>query len=180
MRTKAPGFTLIEALIALVVVAVLVALAVPAVAGAMAAGHSAASQATLSETLLEALNHSTITGSEVVVCSREGDDCSGQVDWSSGWLAFADLNGNRSRESNETILRRQSGLEYGVRLRSTRGRTRIVFQPTGGATAGSNVTFTFCDRRGAEKATSIILANSGRMRRAPASAKAAGACLDGG
>lgn len=179
MRANAAGFTLIEALIALVVVALLVALAVPAVAGAVAAGHSAASQASLTEALLQALNHSTITGSEVVVCSSSGDNCSGQVDWSSGWLAFADLNGNRSRDANETVLRRQSALEYGVRLRSTKGRTRIVFQPSGGATAGSNVTFTFCDRRGEEKATSVILANSGRMRQDKASSRAARACLDG-
>ena len=50
-----------------------------------------------------------------------------------------------------------------MHLRSTAGRTRLVFQPNGG-NAGSNVTFTLCDGRGAATATTLVLANDGRLR----------------
>ena len=63
-----------------------------------------------------------------------------------------------------------------VRLRSTAGRTRIVFQGNGG-NGGSNVSFTLCDGRGPERARSLILANFGRLREdAPSPQNAAAAC----
>ena len=54
-----------------------------------------------------------------------------------------------------------------------------MFQPNGG-NAGSNVTFTLCDSRGIEKATTLVLANDGRLRQGKPSADAAQACVYGG
>ena len=45
-------------------------------------------------------------------------------------------------------------------MRSTVGRTKIVIQPSGG-NAGSNVTYTLCDGRGAAMAESLVLSNRG-------------------
>ncbi len=178
MRGRTPGFTLIEALIAMTVVALLVALAVPAVGAAFAATRSGDAKARIVSTLLAALGHSTVTGAEVVICpSGDGESCSSSIDWSGGWIAFADLDGNRVRGPGETMLRRDPALAGDTRLRSTSGRTRIVFQPHGGAAAGSNVTFTLCDGRGPAKATAVVLANSGRIRQDTATPEAAQACL---
>jgi len=178
MAGKAAGFTLTEAVIALCVSAVLLAVAVPAWSGALAAAHSGSARTVLATTLLDAIRHSALTGVEVVVCPHGGGAtaCSGEVDWSGGWMAFADLNGNRSRDANETLVHKAAALDDSVRLRSTAGRTRLVFQPNGG-NAGSNVTFTLCDRRGAAKATTLVLANDGRLRAGTPSAAAAEACL---
>ncbi len=63
-----------------------------------------------------------------------------------------------------------------TRLRHAARRPRLVFQPNGG-NAGSNVTFTLCDRRGAAKATTLVLANDGLLRAGTPSAAAAEACL---
>jgi type IV fimbrial biogenesis protein FimT len=52
-----------------------------------------------------------------------------------------------------------------------------VFQPNGG-NAGSNVTFTLCDGRGAAQARSLVMANDGRLRATPAGAAAARACME--
>jgi len=61
-------------------------------------------------------------------------------------------------------------------LISSKGRTRIRFQPSGG-NAGSNVTFTFCDGRGARAATAYAMANSGRLHETtPKPANVAEAC----
>ena len=64
-----------------------------------------------------------------------------------------------------------------VRLRSTIGRTRLVFQPNGGS-AGTNMTFTLCDGRGTSHATALVLNNTGRLRSATPDAGAARACVD--
>jgi len=180
MHHRTEGFTLIEAMIVMLIAAILLAIAVPAWSNAMSAAHNGATRGTLATTLLAAVHHSALTGAEVVVCPRTGvDQCSGSVDWSMGWIVFADLNGNRSRDANETLVRQVSMLEGGVRLRSTVGRTRLVFQPNGG-NAGSNVTFTLCDGRGTEQATTLVLANDGRLRQGKPTAAAAQACVYGG
>lgn len=178
---KPSGFTLVEALVVLAILALLATFSVRISRDAVLAGHAASGRSALSETLLAALNQSTISQSKVVVCaSTDRKTCSGGVDWSAGWTAFIDADGDRQRGDAETIVRTHQGLYPGIRLVSSVGRTRIVFQPYGGVNAGSNVTFTFCDARGAAKASTIILANSGRMRTAPATPAQAQACLGEG
>src|SRR5690606_34468001 len=133
------GFTLIEALIAMLLVALLLGVAVPAWTSASAATRSAAARAALEGTLIRGMRHATITGARVVVCPAATVGCRDTVDWSGGWIAWADLDGDRRRDPNETLLQRAPPLAGGVRLRSTTGRRRLVLQPHGGAAAGSNV-----------------------------------------
>jgi multidrug efflux system membrane fusion protein len=86
-----------------------------------------------------------------------------------------------ARTTPEFVVLR-SGLRAGervvtegqVRLRSTTGRTRVVYQGNGG-NAGSNLTFTLCDGRGPAQARSLVISNAGRVRDAPAMAEAAAA-----
>lgn len=173
------GFTLIEAGLALAVLGVVAGIAIPAVSGTISAAHAGTARAAMVEAFSKALTHSTITGAEVVLCpTHGGDGCFDSIDWSGGWIAFADLDGNRSRGPNETVLLRQAPFAHGVHLRSTSGRKRLVFQPQGGAAAGSNVTFTLCDSRGAAKASELILANSGQFRQDGADPVAASACME--
>lgn len=177
-RTDA-GFTMIEAVIAMAITAVLFAVAVPAWTNARAAVHSGTTRAELEGSLLDAVHHASITATEVVICpSSDAVRCSGGPDWSHGWIVFADLNADRNRDANETLLRQAPPLHGGVRLRSTQGRTRLVIQPNGG-NAGSNVTFTLCDGRGPAKATTLVISNSGNMRHGVPTAAAAQSCAYG-
>jgi len=179
MNRRARGFTLIEAVIVMLIAATLLAIAVPAWSNAMAAAHNAAARTALAGSLLDAVRRSALTGGEVVMCPDTGAArCKGGVDWSGGWIVFADPNGNRTREASETVLQQIEALEGGVRVRTTTGRTRLVFQPNGG-NAGSNVTFTLCDGRGVNRATTLVLANDGRLRQAKPGAAAAQACVYG-
>lgn len=173
------GFTLIEALIAMLLVALLLGVAVPAWTSASAATRSAAARAALEGTLIRGMRHATITDAPVVVCPAATLGCRDTMDWSGGWIAWADLDRDRRRDPNETLLQRARPLASGVRLRSTTGRRRLVLRPHGGAAAGSNVTFTLCDARGADSATSLVMANSGQLRAGKPSRAAALACVSG-
>lgn len=179
MRRKDRGFTLIEALIALTASATLVAVAVPAWTSASAKAHTAAAKVQLATTVVDAVRHSSVTATEVVICpSADGRACATTTRWEGGWLAFADRDGNRRPGPGETRLRRAEPLAGSIRLRSTTGRTRLVFQPHGG-NAGSNVTFTLCDGRGSRYASTLVLSNGGNLRQGTPAPAAALACVHG-
>lgn len=178
MSRLAKGFTLIEALIVLAIAAVLLAVAVPAWSQARAAASAGAVRADLAASLLDAVRHSAITGSEVVVCPAGANGCNGSTSWDGGWMVFADINGNRAPDPNETRVASVGPLPDAVHLRTTTGRTRLVFQPNGG-NAGSNVTFTLCDSRGPKFATTLLLSNAGQMRTGQPTAAAAWNCVYG-
>lgn len=181
MSKDAKGFTLLEAMIAMAVVAVLATIAIPSWQSARASVHASKTRTEMLETILAAVRHSAVAGTEVVLCHPTDADvthCSKTTNWSGGWALFADINGNRTREANEPVIHRQSALSGGVRLWTTGGRTRVIFQPNGG-NAGSNVTFTLCDDRGPGKAVTFVLDNYGRMRWGRPTATAAQECAYG-
>ncbi len=176
MRRRHEGFTLIEVVIALCVTSILAGIAVPALQDAAEAGRSGAAKGHLYESWLSAVSHAANTGSEVVLCPGDATGCRASTDWSSGWVTYADINGNRARDAHEPILSLAGPVGGKVHLRSTSGRTRMVFQPNGG-NAGSNITWSLCDGRGAEAASTIVVSNAGRLRLGTPTAAAAQACM---
>lgn len=176
MRRMQTGFSLVEVATAMAVAAVLAGVTLPAYRGAREAAHGAAARAALGESLIAAISHAANAGNEVVLCPGDANGCRTSIDWSRGWVAFADTDGNRQRSPGEPLLREQTALQGQVHLRSTTGRTRLIFQPNGG-NAGSNVTFTLCDGRGPAKATTLVLANDGRLRNGTPTRAAAEACM---
>ena len=171
------GWTLIELLIVLALASLLFGLAVPAVSGGIEAARASDARAQLEISLASASNHAAITGVRGVLCpSSNGQECDDTPDWSAGWLVFLDSNANRELEGGERVLKVQPALHGRVHLRSTAGRTRIVFQGNGG-NAGSNATFTLCDGRGPGKAQALVMANAGTLRDgAPTAANLAATC----
>ena len=180
MPRKAPGFTLIEALAVLVVAAVLLAIAIPAWSHARAAARSQAVRATLAASMLGAVRHSALVGAEVVVCPvAASGQCNRSTNWDHGWIGFADTNANRMPDPGEMRLEGGNPLPADVHLRTTPGRTRLVFQPNGGS-AGSNATFTLCDARGPASAMTLVLSNTGQFRAGRPTESAARNCVYGG
>ena len=176
MHQRPHGFTLVEAVICLAVAAILLGVAVPTMQDALARSRASAARGMLLSTLTTAIGHAAATGTEVVLCPAAGSACRDTFDWSEGWIAFADLDGNRRRAPGETLVHVAGALHETVRLRSTTGRRRLVVQPNGG-NAGSNVTFTLCDSRGSEEAVTLVLANNGRLRAGTPKRKAARGCV---
>jgi type IV fimbrial biogenesis protein FimT len=170
------AFTLIEAMICLLLVSLLLAVAVPAWSSALARTHAASARSALLASLTQAINHAAVTGAEVVLCPATANDCADSWDWSDGWIAYADINGDRRRQARETLLHRQAALDGGIRLFTSKGRKRLVFQPNGG-NAGSNVTFTLCTGRSTRAASGLVLSNKGGLRDTKAAPRAAKQCI---
>lgn len=174
------GFTLIELLVTVAIALVLAMVALPAFSGALEATRAGAAEAQLLASLTRAVNRSAVTGTHAVLCpSEDGRSCRRGPDWSQGWIAFLDPDLDRERSPEEPLFASETALPGKVRLRSSSGRTRIVFQGNGG-NAGSNVTFTLCDGRGAEHARTLVLNNRGGLRHGtPSAASIAATCADG-
>lgn len=174
-RSKA-GFTLVEALVCLAVASILLCIAGPACADLVQRSHAAAARAALLDSIMQGVRHSALTGSEVVLCPGGDAGCIATSNWSGGWIAYADIDGDRMRDAGETLVRAEPALASGVHLVTSVGRKHLVFQPMGG-NAGSNATFTLCDRRGPGSAVSLVLSNGGRLRAAKPTARAARDCI---
>ncbi len=160
---KQRGLSAIELLIALCILAVLFGVAIPSISGAFEASRSTSAQTALVGSFMAAVSGATNAGTRAVLCpSSDGVNCLADPDWSGGWIAFLDADGDREHGAGEPLITQHGALEGKVRIRSTAGRTRIVIQP-GGSNAGSNVTYTICDGRGAAKAETLVLNNRGLM-----------------
>ena len=177
MQPTQRGITMIELLIATSIVAILAGIAMPAFSGAFEASRSSSARAALLGSYMAAVDSATMSGSHAVLCpSGDGSACLGNPDWSSGWIVFLDSDGDREHQVGEPIVARHAALEGKVRLRSTIGRTKIVIQPSGG-NAGSNVTYTLCDGRGAAMAETLVLSNRGFLHAGvPTAAAIAATC----
>lgn len=175
------GFTLVEALICIAVAAILLCVMGPAYADLVQRSRAAAARAALLDSIVQAVRHAALAGREVVLCPSADNDavCNDTSDWSKGWMAYADIDGSRSRGAGETLVVAEPALADGVHLLTSAGRKRLVFQPTGG-NAGSNATFTLCDRRGEGSALSLVLSNSGRLHASTAAPAAARRCAGAG
>jgi type IV fimbrial biogenesis protein FimT len=157
------GFNLIELIVVLAIVSCLLSLAMGAYGSARAAVVSSDASAALQQSLRDAVRYSAVDAKHVVICaSRDGQRCSGAVTWEEGWIMFVDRDRDLAPDLGARLLRQQPAFGADLTIRGTRGRTRIVLQPHGGAASGSNATLTICDRRGV--ATRVILAGSGRVR----------------
>ena len=158
------GFTLTELMIALAAITVLLTIAIPSYRSAMAATEATAARSAMQSSIMSSAQAALVRGQQVVLCpSTDQTTCSGEYDWSLGWIAFVVSNGDRARNPSETRVFTHESIGVNARLISTTGRRRLVFQPNGGM-AGSNVSFTLCDRRGPKRALGLIFSNGGRLR----------------
>jgi type IV fimbrial biogenesis protein FimT len=173
------GFSLAELLTALAVIGLLAALAAPPFSAWFQEHRLVALNNALAGDLQRARGEAARAARSVVLCTRgTGLNCGGQADWERGWLVFEDPDGDRDcTDANgnglcETdigrLLRVQPALPAGVTLRKTgTPADRMRFTNTG-ATPFFNHRYTFCDSRGAASARGLVLANTGRIRRADA------------
>ena len=157
------GISVIEMMFALAIAAILFGFATSSVSAALDAARTSSGLTGLLTTLSTARSVAANTEKDVILCpSSDGITCARGDHWEDGWIAFQVLHTGSERQTDDPIVLRQGPLSK-VHLVSTKGRTRIRFQPYG-SSAGSNVTFTFCDGRGARAASSYAMSNPGNLR----------------
>lgn len=175
-KTKSRGLTLIELLMTIAVLATLIAAAAPAFGNLLGSTRAQASRSVLTTALDTARIFAISKGVHVVVCpSADHRYCGHTTEWQHGWLVFIDADDDGIRDDDEELLAVAQAQSEGVAILSTTGRTHINYQPDGSA-AGSNVTFTICDRRGIDEASALVVNNAGRVRSGKPTEAEASAC----
>lgn len=156
------GLTLIELLITLTVAAILLSIGVPAMAGFIAESRITA-KSNLLMSHIQYARHSAITlRANVVACPSEDQlSCSGSNRWDRGWIIFIDRDNDRRPDRPEDVLRVVQPEDR--LLMHSAGRTRVRFQPMGGA-FGTNLTIRVCDPAGQARPRAVVVSNPGRAR----------------
>lgn len=165
---RAPGWTLIELMIALALAGLLLTLGVPAWGDWIGAAQLAGQAQLLASDLALARSEAIKRGRRVTLCrSTDGQRCADTGGWESGWLTYVDADGSGRPASGDAVLYRTPSATTGVTVRGNRpieayvsflasGHARLL---SGGLQMG---TFTVC-RPGLD-AHKVVLANSGRVR----------------
>jgi type IV fimbrial biogenesis protein FimT len=100
------GLTMIELVIVMTTVGVLLALAIPSYRYVTTANRIASEVNGLLGDLQYARAEAIREGQTVSACtSSNGTSCSTSPNWQSGWIVFADANGNGTVDAGETVLR---------------------------------------------------------------------------
>jgi type IV fimbrial biogenesis protein FimT len=103
-------------------------------------------------------------GYPVVFCpTADGAVCSGVTAWESGYLVFEDHDGDRQPDPQEPVLRSTLPGAKGVRVLTTTGRLRVVYQPDG-SSGGTNLTFRVCPPDASTPGQAVVVSNVGRPR----------------
>lgn len=158
------GLTLIELIIGLTVAALLLAAALPAFNGLHQKHRLRGAQHEFLATLHHARQAAVARNRRVSLCpSADGAQCLDRGHWHRGWVVFVDRDADRSPDPGEPVVSRQTGLEQGLALTSSRYRRVITFQPTGTA-GGSNATFTVCTGEDPRRVAAVVLSRLGRIR----------------
>jgi type IV fimbrial biogenesis protein FimT len=160
------GFTLIELMVTVAVAATVLAVGVPSFRALIQNNRLTAALNDMVTEFNLARSEAVKRGSPVTLCKRNtaGTDCDNSAVWLSGWIVFADADGDGTVDSGDQVLRVRAPLSGLTRL-NFGSRNRVTFDGHGFAT-GYSGTMSFCDDRGATKAKGLVLSNTGRLRSA--------------
>ncbi|MEP7312674.1 MAG: GspH/FimT family pseudopilin [Pseudomonadota bacterium] len=139
MKNRAQGMTLIELLTAILVLSILFGLAIPTFREFTSNNRTVAAANDLVTALnlarSEALRRATTT---IVCASNNQTDCSGAMNWATGWIAFVDANGNDMVDANE-LLQVWSGVQGD--MVATADQDRATYNAMGMAQLPGDITF---------------------------------------
>ena len=159
------GYSLHDLIVTSAVVVTL-ATGTPAIMGMVQSSRMTAEVNELITHLSLARSETIMRGTTVTICkSKDSATCSNDSEWQNGWIVFTDPNENQQVDAGETIIHAHQALHGGVALRYGGEKETyryLTYHPPG--YARPNATFTFCDRRGSDKAKAIIINTVGRPR----------------
>ncbi|MBF0264132.1 MAG: GspH/FimT family pseudopilin [Gammaproteobacteria bacterium] len=160
------GFTLIELLIALSIFYIITSIAIPSMANTLSTVRHNGSLTVLFSQLQLARSRAIINNQTLIMCkSKNLKQCEADVEWSDGWLVFADKNQNKQFDSDEKLIFKQHRLK---------GANKIIYKSFSGSDeyvlfyargfSHTNGTFLFCHEYHAEQSKAVIISRTGRIR----------------
>ncbi|HEX4853013.1 GspH/FimT family protein [Arenimonas sp.] len=164
MERPVRGFTLVELVVVLMVSGLLAALAAPSFAAMLERHRTRAFTHQLTASMALSRLGAVRLGQPVTLCpTRDGLRCRRDLAWEGGWMAYADP-GRRDQPARQADILQHVPLDEGPLLaRSSAGRHRIRFLPTGWS-SGSNLSIRICSRGAAKLLGTVVVNNAGRPR----------------
>lgn len=167
-KRSSSGFTLIEMLIVLVIFGILLLIAAPAYQQMIRNNRMVSEVYALRAVINNARSEAIARRFPVAVCpTTNGTACAASNDWTTGYMSFIDADADDTVDAGEEIIQvnQFDSAEEVTAITFDNGNQRIRFSPQGTA-INSAGTFTFCDDRGAEDASAMILNAVGSLRAA--------------
>ena len=168
------GASLIEQIMVLVIIASLAGMATPPLRKMLSRNQVQTAQTDFISALQHARQTAVTTGKQTLFCPTvDGAHCSEAVRWDTGWLLASDVDLDNQPDGTPIY----AGAGYGGKLAivSSSGRRFVRFHPDGSA-SGSNLTLLFCSPSSIDNVLAVVIANSGRVRGASATADQAAGC----
>lgn len=164
MTLQARGVSLIELMVSLAILSLLLAAGLPAAASVVERVRVINTFNALTTSLMAARLAAVARGAPVTVCpSADGRHCRNAPFWEDGWLVYFDPERRDHPVDSSAILQHVPDPAPGMVIRSTVGRQRVRYQPTGWA-GGNNLTISICVGRPPRHAGDIVVNLSGRPR----------------
>lgn len=143
-RTRAAGFTLLEAMIVVSIISILVVLGVPSFQGLMASRTVQSHVDDLAGSIRLARAEALKRGIPVTVCRTANPNaatpaCAAGADWMTGWIVFADRNPRGTVDANDTLIRVQQA--YGNSGGIVRTGTAAITFTASGISPGADGNF---------------------------------------
>jgi type IV fimbrial biogenesis protein FimT len=162
MARQARGFTLLELIVTVLVAAIVLTVGLPSMAKSVAKSRQSAEINALFHAFHLARKESIRRRGLVSICpSRDAGRCTPGVDWSSGWLVFANLDRDEppERDTGEPLILAH---EAGDNLRITANRRG--FTSRGIRRRATNGTIVICDAAGRIPGKALVVSYTGRPR----------------
>lgn len=164
MRRRPGGFTLTELMVCVALLAILLGLGVPAFASVIERVRVINSFHALTASLMSARLAAITRGAPVTVCpSADGRRCRTDLVWDEGWIVYFDPGRQGQPAYDGAVLQHVSTAHRGLVIRSTPGRHRVRYQPSGWS-GGNNLTLRVCVGRRPRHAGNVIVNLAGRAR----------------
>ena len=168
------GASLIEQIMVLVIIASLAGMATPPLRKMLSRNQVQTAQTDFISALRHARETAVTSGRQTLFCPTvDGAHCSETMRWDSGWLLSHDA--DLDNQPDDAPIFSGSGYAGKLAVVSSSGRRFVRFHPDGSA-SGSNLTLLFCSASSAEQVLTVVIANSGRVRGAPATSDQAAGC----
>jgi type IV fimbrial biogenesis protein FimT len=163
-KSRSRGMTLIELVVAMLVLAILMSIAIPSFREFAGNSRSGAAASSLISALNLARSEALRRSTPVSVCSSVTLlKCAKALDWSTGWVVFADANGNEDVDANE-LLQTSPALQSGTRAISTAKLATYNSMGMAQLAGGGSATFTvYQPGCGGDQARQMVLTPTGSL-----------------